>query len=114
MDRRNFIKKASILGLGTVLIPGINFGNSFDSPKKTKIKLGLIGLGLRGRSSLNLLLNRDDVIIHSICDIDQDAISQSNALFKKYDKKEPKVFKNNENSYQDLLKQRKMDFSKVI
>jgi len=109
VDRRSFIKKASILGLGTVLIPGINFGNSLDSPKKTKIKIGLIGVGLRGRSSLNLLLNRDDVIVHSICDIDQDAVDQSNALFKKYDKKAPKVFKDNEYSYQDLLKQRKID-----
>tara|TARA_Y100001968_G_scaffold194397_1_gene178319 strand:+ start:1698 stop:3047 length:1350 start_codon:yes stop_codon:yes gene_type:complete len=109
VDRRNFIKKASILGLGTVLIPGINFGNSFDSKQNTKINIGLIGVGLRGRSSLSLLLNRDDVRVHSICDIDQDAIDQSKILFQKYDKKTPKVFKDNEYSYQDLLKQRKID-----
>ena len=83
MNRRNFIKKISILGLGTALLPNITFSNSLYSPSGLKIKVGLIGVGLRGRSSLNLLLNRNDVIIHSICDIDQNAIHESKKLFKK-------------------------------
>ena len=109
MDRRNFIKKATILGLGSVLIPNTTLSNSFSLSKERKIKLGLIGVGLRGRSSLKLLLDRNDVIIHSICDVDQNAIDKSKLLFKKYDKKIPVVFKDNEYSYQELLKQKKLD-----
>ena len=109
MNRRSFIKKVSILGLGTVLMPNITLSNSLYLPSNSKIKIGLIGVGLRGRSSLSLLLNRDDVIIHSICDIDQNAIDESKKLFKKYDKKTPKVFKENEFSYRELLKQKKID-----
>ncbi len=109
MNRRNFIKKISILGLGTALLPNITFSNSLYSPSGLKIKVGLIGVGLRGRSSLNLLLNRNDVIIHSICDIDQNAIHESKKLFKKHKKKTPKVFKENEYSYRELLKQKKID-----
>ena len=109
MDRRNFIKKATILGLGSVLIPNTTLSNSLSLSKGRKIKLGLIGVGLRGRSSLKLLLDRNDVIIHSICDIDQNAIDKSKLLFKKYDKKIPVVFKDNEYSYQELLKQKKLD-----
>ena len=84
MDRRDFIKKVSILGLGTILLPNISLSNPFYFSKGEKIKLGLIGVGLRGRSSLNLLLNRDDVIIHSICDIDSNAIDECKKLFKQY------------------------------
>ena len=45
MDRRDFIKKTSILGLGTLLIPNLTLGNSFYFQKGQKIKLSLIGLG---------------------------------------------------------------------
>ena len=109
MNRRDFIKKAGALGLSTALIPQIALGNSFSFKKGKSIKLGLIGLGLRGRSSLNLLLNRDDVIVHSICDIDPNALDESKKLFKKYNKKNPKIFKNHEYAYRDLLEQEKID-----
>tara|TARA_Y100000994_G_scaffold64613_1_gene52590 strand:+ start:4 stop:1350 length:1347 start_codon:yes stop_codon:yes gene_type:complete len=109
VNRRSFLKKTAILGLGTMLMPNLAFTNSFLSQKGQKIRVGLIGVGLRGRSSLNLLLKRDDVIVHSICDIDQIAIDASKALFKKHNKTQPKIFKKHENSYQDLLAQKKID-----
>ena len=87
MNRRSFLKKTAILGTGAMLIPNIALTNSLFAQKGQKIRVGLIGVGLRGRSSLNLLLNRKDVIVHSICDIDQLAIDASKALFVKHDKK---------------------------
>ena len=60
-------------------------------------------------TSLNLLLKRDDVIIHSICDIDQLAIDSSRELFTKHNKKHPKIFKKDKYSYQDLLEQKQID-----
>ncbi len=109
MNRRDFIKKVSILGLGTILIPNTTLSNPSLFQKGKKIRIGLIGVGLRGRSSLNLLLKRNDVIIHSICDIDEHAIELSKELCKKHNKTQPKVFQKHEKSYQDLLEEKKID-----
>tara|TARA_Y100001968_G_scaffold331483_1_gene386318 strand:+ start:2692 stop:4050 length:1359 start_codon:yes stop_codon:yes gene_type:complete len=109
VNRRDFIKKVSILGLGTILIPNTTLSNPSLFQKGKKIRIGLIGVGLRGRSSLNLLLKRNDVIIHSICDIDENAIELSKELCKKHNKTQPKVFQKHEKSYQDLLEEKKID-----
>ena len=73
INRRDFIKKTSILGLSTLLIPSISSSNVLNN--KEKIRIGLIGVGLRGRSTLGLLLKREDVIVSCICDIDPISIS---------------------------------------
>ncbi|MDY7395004.1 twin-arginine translocation signal domain-containing protein, partial [Aureibaculum sp. 2210JD6-5] len=66
-SRRNFIKKSAIAGAGISLIPNLTFG---ISNMKDKLKVGMIGVGLRGTNHLTNLLNREDVIISAICDID--------------------------------------------
>ena len=69
INRRDFIKKTSILGLSAFIIPSISPGYILNFNKKDKIRIGLIGVGLRGQSTLGLLLNREDVIVSCICDI---------------------------------------------
>ena len=83
LNRRNFIKKSSILGLSSLLLPSISFAITLNK-KGQKINIGLIGVGLRGRSSLDLLLNREDVNVRAICDIDPNSIQSSKKLFEKY------------------------------
>ena len=52
-NRRNFIKTTAAAGLGLSIIPsGIVFGKDKD----TKVRLGFIGVGLRGQSHLELAL----------------------------------------------------------
>jgi len=107
INRRDFIKKTSILGVSSFLLPSFSLGNGLD--KKEKIRVGLIGVGLRGRSTLSLLLNRNDVHVSSICDIDINSIDASNKMFSEYNKKKPKVFDKGEYAYQDLLKRKDLD-----
>ena len=47
-----------------------------------KIKLGFIGVGLRGREHLRLALLRDDVSVKALCDIDSEAISISEKMIR--------------------------------
>ena len=103
LNRRDFIKKSSIFGLSSLLLPSISFGNTLNK-KGQKINIGLIGVGLRGRSSLDLLLNREDVNVRAICDIDPNSIQSSKKLFEKYNKKQPSIFDQGEYAYQELLK----------
>ncbi|MGY8908551.1 MAG: gfo/Idh/MocA family oxidoreductase, partial [Flavobacteriales bacterium] len=66
-SRRNFIKKASTMGIGLSLMPNFTFGMS-NGINEDKLKIGLIGVGLRGTNHLENLLLRKDIVINAICD----------------------------------------------
>ena len=106
-DRRNFLKKASAAGIGLSLSPSIAF--SKDKKKKNKALIGLIGVGARGRSHLKLLLNRSDVEIISVCDIDPEAIEKSKKMIREAGKKMPEFYTAHEHSYQEMLKKEKLE-----
>lgn len=68
-SRRNFIKKSAIAGAGIAMIPEVTFGMS-PVKNEDKLKVGIIGVGLRGINHLNNVLLRTDVLVTAICDID--------------------------------------------
>ena len=83
MNRRNFLSTS----LATSSIPFIVKKNNLQEDKK--VRLGFIGVGLRGRNHLEQALYRSDVEIPAICDIDLNSINEANKIFKKFGKKEP-------------------------
>ena len=101
-SRRHFIKKSAIAGAGIVLLPNFSFGNTVLDNKE-KLKIGLIGLGLRGTNHLNNLLLREDVIINAICDIDSNRNEIALNIIKEAKKTKPQVFDKNEYAYRNLL-----------
>lgn len=100
--RRSFIKNTAIAGAGLAILPEMTFGYSSD-PLNDKLKVGLIGVGLRGTNHLENLLHRDDVMISAICDIDSNRISIALEKIAKLGKEKPKVFDKNEYDYKNLL-----------
>ncbi|WP_047244849.1 Gfo/Idh/MocA family protein [Maribacter thermophilus] len=101
-NRRNFIKKTSAAGLGMAILPtsALEFTTGKDSQK---LKVGVIGVGLRGTNHLNNLLLRDDVIVTAICDIDPKRIEIAKGKIAEKGKKKPLVFDKNEHDYKNLL-----------
>ncbi|QTE23712.1 Gfo/Idh/MocA family protein [Polaribacter cellanae] len=110
-SRRNFIKKSVVAGAGIAMVPNLSFGNN-NVNKQEKLKVGLIGVGLRGTNHLNNLLHRNDVEVTTICDIDPNRISIALKRFEKFGKKKPKVFGKGEYDYKNLLDSK--DVSAVI
>jgi predicted dehydrogenase len=83
MKRRDFVKHSSLLSAGALAIPA--FGSlGFE---ELRVRVGVIGMGMRGRSLLELLLKRTDTDVVGICDIDSEAIAKSQAMIKKNGKK---------------------------
>ncbi len=107
-SRRDFVKKTALLGTGLALAPGLSFGSSFPS-LKDQLKVGLIGVGLRGTNHLNNLLQREDVKITAICDIDGRRNTIALDLIEKAGQKKPKVFAKNEYDYRNLLELPEVD-----
>lgn len=104
--RRKFIQQSTVLGAGIMTAPHLTFGihNNQD-----KLKVGLIGVGLRGTNHLNNVLLRDDVLVTAICDIDPKRISIALDLISKADKKTPKIFQANVLDYRNLLGLKNVD-----
>ncbi len=100
--RRNFIKKTALVSTGIATLPNL----AFSIPKygmKEKLNVGMIGVGLRGTNHMNNLLQRDDVNITAICDIDDVRIKMSLDAISKAGGAKPKTFGKDEKDYLNLL-----------
>ena len=86
INRRNFIEYSSILGAGTLLSPKA-IHHVINT--KNKIRVGVIGTGMRGQGHVSLLLQRDDVEVAAICDIDQSMIDSTLKQYEKYNATKP-------------------------
>jgi predicted dehydrogenase len=101
-SRRKFIKKSAIVGAGITILPNLTYGLT-NNPNKEKLRVGLIGVGLRGTNHLNNLLLRDDVAIIAICDIDPVRIQMALDIIKEKKQPKPIVFQKDEYDYRNLL-----------
>jgi predicted dehydrogenase len=98
MQRRDFIKTGSAAGLAAAL-PFPLLGNL----RAEKARIGFIGVGLRGRNHLNNLLQRDDVEVPAICDIDPDALARSQELIRKMGHPAAMEYTGSDYAYRDML-----------
>lgn len=107
-SRRKFIKSSSILGAGAILAPNIASGfvsNTFEDT----LKVGFIGVGLRGTNHLTNILLRKDVEVTAICDIDPARIDLAKEMIKTAGGKSPQIFGKNDYDYRNLLELKDVD-----
>jgi predicted dehydrogenase len=104
-NRRKFLEQGFVLGTALAMAPAI----AFSSSEVKKIRIGMIGVGLRGNTHLHNLLNRNDVLIPAICDIDPERITISQDMLLKAGHKKAEVYSKNESSYLELLKRSDLD-----
>jgi hypothetical protein len=104
--RRNFIKSAALASAGLTILPS---NILFSKDKDTKVRLGFIGVGLRGQNHLELVLRRNDVEVIAICDIQQRMIDMSKELITKSGKKMPQVIMDGPYGYRKLLQNKDID-----
>lgn len=104
MHRRDFVKNTAISTAGFAILPsGTLFNNA------SKVRLGIIGVGLRGQSHLTLALRRSDVEVVAICDVDQRMLGMASDVIKKSGKAVPKIFTGDAYSWRKLLELKDLD-----
>ncbi|WP_108870273.1 Gfo/Idh/MocA family protein [Aquimarina aquimarini] len=101
-SRRNFVKKTALASAGVSLLSNLSFGRIMNSSDK-KLKLAFIGVGLRGMNHFNNAINRKDVDITAVCDIDPERIKVALKKIEEAGFSKPKVFGKNEHDYKNLL-----------
>src|SRR5690606_10747341 len=101
MDRRNFIKAGSIAMSAGILSP--NLGYTQEKKDKKTVRLGVIGVGGRGRRHVAVCLNRDDVEIVAICDTQENSLARCREQFKKNSKNLPTEYTGGVDAYKRML-----------
>lgn len=104
--RRNFIKTSTVAGLGLTILPSTV---AFPKDKDPKVRLGFIGVGLRGQGHLELALRRNDTEVVAICDVQQRMIDMSMEIVKESGKTKPQVIMEGPQGYKKLLENKDID-----
>src|SRR5215203_137176 len=99
MHRRTFLKDTALASAAFTILPSATLINSEDK----RVKVGVIGTGLRGQNHIDNLLRRKDVDVVAVCDIDEEMLKRTLNLFTKSGKQLPKVFKGDVYSWRNLL-----------
>jgi hypothetical protein len=108
MDRRNFLQKATLAGSATGILPSILL-NKETEQARDKVRIGFIGVGLRGRSHLQQALFRADVEVNAICDIDSSSVKAALDQIKKAGKREPAVYSKGDEDFLNMVKRDDLD-----
>ena len=88
---------------GFAILPS---GSVFADPK---IRIGIIGVGLRGQNHLELALRRKDVDVVAICDIDDRMLQKSGEIIRRFNKPAPKIFSGDPYAWRKLLEMKEID-----
>lgn len=103
MDRRSFVKNTGIAAAGFAFLP------SYKLFAGEKVRIGMIGVGLRGQNHLDNLLRRSDVDVIAICDIDDRMLKMATGIINKANKPQPKIFTGDPNAWKKMLELKELD-----
>lgn len=106
MNRKEFIRNTGLAVASLAVMPSVNL---FAAGAGDKVKVAMIGVGLRGQNHLELLLRRDDVDLTAICDIDDRMLSMAKEIIKKSGKKMPQVFTGDPYAWKKMLELKDTD-----
>jgi Glycosyl hydrolase 109, C-terminal domain/Oxidoreductase family, NAD-binding Rossmann fold len=118
INRRNFMKKATIAGLSTAAMTAAGITDSLASDKPDKkaarvaterIRTGFIGTGNRGQGHLKTSLTFGNIDIVSICDISERSLSAAKKIISGSNRPEPKVYTGSDYAFFDMVEKEHLD-----
>ena len=105
IDRRKFLQQSALTGAA------LAFSGKMKAfaPADKKIRIGVIGAGLRSHEHMGNFLQRDDVDVVAIADPQQRSVNEALAVFKQFNRPEPAIYKKGNYDYRNLLKRNDID-----
>lgn len=104
-DRRKFIHFSAISTLGIQAASSVHAAESAEPT----VRIGMIGMGNRGCSLLDILLGLKNVKIPAICDINPNRFDYSFQIFEKAGQAKPETYGTDENAYEKLIARNDLD-----
>jgi hypothetical protein len=104
MDRRQFV-------LSTAAVAALP-----DAARAaaSKLKIGIIGVGMRGQVHLEELMRRPDVVIAGICDIDPFTIDKALAAVQAAGRPKPRVWTGSPGAWREMLAKGGLDAVLIV
>ena len=118
MDRRSFIKSGALAGVGATVAGKGTLTETKKTPGAASVlrgiddrnvNMGFLGVGLRGRSHLGRILQRDDCNVVAICDIDPAAVSLAQKMISDAGKPSAAVYDAGEFAFEQLVERDDID-----
>lgn len=107
MPRRKFLQQSTAASLA--FGASLTSLKSFASESIQRVRIGLIGVGLRGQSHLDMLLSRTDVDIIAMADPNTSMMASAQKAILQAGKKAPVEYTNGDYDYKNLLKRDDID-----
>lgn len=106
MNRKDFVLSSSAAMAAMAVTPASSL---FSTHAENKLRMGIIGVGLRGQNHLDLLLRRTDVDLVAICDVDERMLKSSRDMIAKSGKKMPAVYSEGNYAWKKMIEKEKLE-----
>jgi predicted dehydrogenase len=109
-SRRKFIRNTALAGAGISLASNIQarpYQRRIDA--NSKLKVGVIGSGLRGQDHISLLLRRKDCELTCIAELDPVMLASAKKIFKEFGATWPAIYDQGPHDYVRMLDKEKLD-----
>jgi len=117
-NRRDFLKKATLLSGAAITLPAINNAalaaapafnmSGFVAPKIEKVRVAVIGLGMRGPGAVDRLSYIEGAEIVALCDKHADRVTKAQKILTSKGLNEAKSY-SGEDGWQQMLKEVELD-----
>jgi len=105
--RRKFLRDAAVAGAAVSAISTPL--KVLAAEKRSTVRIGMIGVGLRGQSHLDEFLKRADVEIVAMADPDKNMMAMAQKIVAQYKKKSPVEYTNGNYDYKNLVMRNDID-----
>ncbi len=78
-------------------------------PKMDVVRVGFVGLGMRGPSAVDRFANIDGAEIKGLCDVEPDRVEKAQKILEKYGRKRAKEFSGSEEAYKKMCERKDID-----
>lgn len=106
MQRKDFIRNTTLAAAAVTISPALN---TFAIGTAPKVRIAVIGTGLRGQNHLELLLRRSDVNVATICDVDVRMLTTAKKMIEKSGRAMPAIYTGDDYAWKRLLEKEKPD-----
>jgi len=103
MDRRSVLAGTAAVAGASALAGAARAGAGGRAQPGGRLRIGMIGVGMRGRVLLRELVRRDDVEVVALCDIEQWTLDRALEQFTEAGKPAPRLWTGSHEAWRDML-----------